>query len=326
MSDPMNPGEEQPSPEAPAGGPAGEPPAGKPRDFLAGAASGFGAWFRPLIVPLIPGLLAVGVTYVLWLAAGERQSRATDEVVTAQAGWLRTEVQRDLDARQRAIADLAERVAAAPGPDAASWQALTSDLAAGSGQFRAVVWMDTSRTPALVAPPDERYLAALDSADDAVRQVAMDEALGYLTPGQTSITTATISLAGGAREVLVLAPVPPHPRPRGYVVGVIRARDLLDATLRGAFSRGYSVAVYEGPYQIFGPVLTSQGPEVLLASDVAVAAGALMLRLEVWPGEDAARVLNSPAATVILVLGMIVAFLSSVIVYLLRFNRGRAPL
>lgn len=327
-----SPDETQASPpapggEAPSGAGAGSRstgPAralGKSRDFLLGALSSLGEWLRPLWIPLIPGLLGVAVSYVLWLAADERQYQVIVQVVEAQGGWLQTEMQRELDARERAIADLAQRVTAAPPRDARSWQEAARGLVAGGYQFRAIAWMDTARAPVYVAPPEERYLAAFDPTDDGGRQIAVNEALGALLPGHSTIVTSSVALSAGGREVLILAPVRGRGRSAGYVVGVLRVRDLLDVMLRRAFARGYTIAVYEGPLQLFGPVWMYGGPEVFYERYVDVGSGELAWQVQLWPSEEKARTLHSTAPTAILVLGLVASFLASVLVFVLRSGR-----
>jgi sensor domain CHASE-containing protein len=312
----------------PAGESAGSSSAREPsaveksRDLLLAGLSTLWEWSRPLWIPLIPGLFAVAVAYVLWFAADERQYQTIIQLVNAQAGWLQTEMLRDMDAREEAIGDLARRMATAPSPDAKSWEAATGDLIAGEYQFRAIAWMDTARAPVYVSPPEERVLTAFDPRDDAVRQVAVDEALGALQPGRATIVSVSVVLAGGGREVLICAPVPSRDHPRGYIVAALRARDLLDTMLRRAFARGYTVAVYEGSFQLFGPVWMYGGPEVFVARYTEVRMGELQWSAQVWPSEDTYRTLHSTAPTAILVLGMILAFLASVLVYVLRSRRG----
>ena len=46
---------------------------------------------NPDFLPLIPGMIAVAVTFVLWFAADERQYQTIIRLVNAQAGWLQTE-------------------------------------------------------------------------------------------------------------------------------------------------------------------------------------------------------------------------------------------
>jgi len=280
-------------------------------------------FLRPLWIPLLAGLPVVVVTYLLWLAAGNRQYAVVSHAVEAQAGWVKSEIARDLDAREHAVEVLAHQVAATPPANAAAWDSAAAGLLSAGDGVRVVAWLDASLRPVHVAPGDERHLSLFNPRDDDLRYGALDEVLGSARPDRGAIVTASVALASGGRQVMVCAPVLSRGRAMGYVLVVTRVRDMLDAMLRSALARGYTAAVYEGPYLVYGPVWLEGGPEVQYANDVNVHAGALQWRVRLWPSEETARALESRAPAAILVLGMLTAFLLAALVYVVRAPRAR---
>lgn len=290
--------------------------------FLPGGLSGLGRFLRLVWIPLIPGLAAGVVAYALWYAASDRQFSTIMHAVQAQTGWLQGELLQELDVRAQAVDGLARRLAAAPAPNAAAWDSLASGLLSRGYQFRAIAWMDTSLSFVRGVPTEERYLSLLDPKDDDLRRMALYDGLAGAPPHPGAVITPSVALTTGGRQILICAPVRSRGRPTGYVVAVMRVRDLLDALLKPAFARGYSVTVYEGPYLLYGPMWGQGGAEEQYAHDADVRIGALLWRVQLWPSEERARALESWAPVTILVLGLIAALLTSVLVYLVRASRA----
>ena len=283
-------------------------------DWLAGATSKLLAAMRPYLAPLVaavPIIVASGWGYATLV---ERQSRLIESAISAEARWLQGEVRRDLERKAEALEGMASRWAGRSSPQDSVWQADADDLLRLDYQFRSILWMDSSLAVRWVAPPTERLFGTLDPSDDEIRRIALASALSTIGNAHATMTSA-IAIQRGGREVLVAAPMAAGAARTGTIAATIRVRDLLDASLKRAFVRGLSVTVYEGPYHLFGPVWEKSGPEASYASDADVLYGQLLWRLQVWPSEELAKKMESPAPMLVLGLGTLVALLVGWVVY-----------
>ena len=180
-------------------------------------------------------------------------------------------------------------------------------------------WLDGTLAGRAVAPPTERLFSTLYPEDDDLRRVALQSViLGPPRDASAGFVTGSVALPSGERQLLVAAPMPGVGAGSDYLAAVVRVHDLLDALASTSLKRGYSVTVYEGPYLLFGPRWDQGGSPAQYARDAAVLADGLALRVQVWPGEELARQLESPAPLIVLGLGVAVAFLTSLSIYLAR--------
>jgi sensor domain CHASE-containing protein len=277
-------------------------------DWLAGATSKLLAAMRPYLPSLIAAVPIVVASAWGYEALSQRQTRLIESAVSAEARWLQGEVRGDLVRKGEALEALATRWAGRPTTPDSLWQADADDLLRVDYQFRSILWMDPALAVRAVAPPTERLFGTLDPNDDELRRIALASALSTIGNAHATMTSA-IMLQRGGREVLVAAPMTLGTERTGTIAATLRVRDLLDASLKRAFVRGLSVTVYEGPYHLFGPVWEKSGPEAQYASDADVIYGQLLWRLQVWPSEELAKKMESPAPLLVLGLGTLIALL-----------------
>ena len=176
--------------------------------------------------------------------------------------------------------------------------------------------LDTALVLRSVVPAEARLLSPLDPRDDASRAVALSAIAAATGPEAVAVLSAP--LASGERQVLVCAPWIRGGQRSGWVVGLLRLNDLLDAELSGAVRRGYSVSVYEGTALLYGANAAEGGPGVRFAREAAVLRGPLLLRVQVWPAEELASQLESWLPQVFLIMGMLLAFFVSLSLFLGR--------
>src|SRR6185503_12623145 len=150
-------------------------------------------------------------------------------------------------------------------------------------QFRALAWFDTLFTPAGVVPPTARLGGLdLDPRDDSERMRHLLDR----SERQETAYSASVVLADGRRQILIETPVRRGAQVTGYVVAVLRLRDVMDDLCRASLKRGYSVAVYEGPFLLFGPVWDEGGDEATWETDAAVRLPGLFWTVQVWPSKE----------------------------------------
>jgi hypothetical protein len=113
-------------------------------------------------------------------------------------------------------------------------------------------------------------------------------------------------------------------RRTGFMVGVIRMKNLMDAIADPDIARGYVVTLYEGPLLIFGPNRDDDWDHSQWAADAEFQTDELSLRIQVWPSGELERSLRSRGPIAILALGLTLALLMGVILYRMRGWKTRA--
>jgi len=267
---------------------------------------------RVFLVAFVPGALVVVATFFLYEHAADRQAAAVSALSQSEAGRVQEELARVLDLRAVAM----ERLAAerAEGPE--GWRADAEALAAGPLELRAVLEYDSTLVLGHVLPAEARMLSALDPRDDEARRIALRVAA--FTPGREAVTVSTAPLGSGERQVLACAPVVREGRRRGWIVGVMRLGDVVDAGLRRTIRDGFGAGVLEEQTLLYGARVADAGRGERYARGATVIRGPLSWNVEVWPDEQLTGELESPGPAALFIAGMLLAGFVSVSVYLWR--------
>ncbi len=250
-------------------------------------------------------------TFVLWRHARDAQDVIAGVVTESEAGRVREELARALDARAAALDGVAHAVIE---QGEAHWPVLASRLLDRDPGWRSLATLDTAMALDDVRPETATLGPWLAPQDSVARIVALRAALQ--SAGSGAAVAATAPLANGEPELVVGTIVPHAGAGPTYLVGVLRARDLLDAVLQRTIRHGFQVAVFDGGNRIFGADEEGAGMEV--ARDTAVQRDAILWRLVVWPADEQMGRYDSWASQAVLGLGMLLAFTASLVVFLWR--------
>lgn len=267
---------------------------------------------RAFFVAFIPGALIIVLAFFMFQMAFERHQSLMNALCEGEAGWVEAHLGRGLDAR----AVMIERLAAERAEGGETWREGAVALTTGPLKFRAVIEYDSTLAYRGVTPADLRLLSTLGAGDDGVRAVALKVAAA--SRGREAVVVSTAPLASGERQVLVCAPVVRGSTRLGWVVGLVRLRDVLDEGLSQTVQRGFSAAVYEGPTLLYGANSQEGGPGARYARDVAVLRGPLLWRVQLWPAEDLAREYESQAPQALFVSSFLLACFVALSLYLWR--------
>jgi sensor domain CHASE-containing protein len=274
-------------------------------------------WSVPVLVALVVGAATVTLYQTLY----ERESLFISVLVEAEAGRLKGEAAEQIGQRIEAIRDLARRWEREPAPTEEAWQQDAARLLARDIQFRAVEWVDPSLTTRWFAPEFARVAGGtLDSTDDGLRLQAL-RVIEDL-PGAT--LSGSYLLADGHRQALICAPMFAQGRGAGFIVGVVRLRDLFDTIFKQGLSEGYTVAVYEDPFLIYGASWLRGGGEAVWARDNDLAFATHSLRIQVWPSADMYSDMRTVGLRLVLVLGWVLAVALAILIERMQTWRGRA--
>lgn len=275
--------------------------------------SDFGHAVRVLWRPLIPGAIIVAGAYALWLTSVRAEQRTRDAVVQSEAGRVREELVHALDTR---AALLRRFVAEHPGLAGGDTTGLEQAFGESGAPFRAILVLDSALAVRRMLPASARVTSAAALADDESRATAL-RVVTEPPPKDAALVT-TAPLASGERQVLVCAPVTLNSRRDGFVVGVGRERDVLDAALARSVRAGFAIGVFEGSDFVYGTQLVDGGPGTQNAREDVTLRDAVMWRIELWPAADLAREFEAHAPLWILALGTLLGFFVSLSLYLWR--------
>lgn len=254
---------------------------------------------------MLAALLVAAAT--LWLHGVMKDDEGVMiyRLVEGESQNLTSRMTRGLRDRATALRDLARRWEARE-PSRSEWEADADSLIRTELQFRAVEWVEPSLAVRWIRPWGVRLPgAALDSIHDELR---LDELHALLSGGE-GVISRSFPLPGAPRQLLMCAPIHNGDRVTGYLVGVARANDLIDAMARESVERGYSVSVNESSLHVYGPVWLEGGEESSFGNDSRVSVSDLAWDVTVWPSPEELHRLRSAAPRWALALGLALALL-----------------
>jgi sensor domain CHASE-containing protein len=276
---------------------------------------------RRLWLPvLVAAAIAVG-GFVLADNIADNEAELIYSLVESEAARIRSELAEQLWQRRLAIQNLAARMEHTPGITEDAWQAEAARLLVANLQFRAIEWVEPSLAVRWSAPATERIPAAnLDPNDDELRSAELQR----LEDRPEASVSRTFVIAEGHRQVLICAPMFAAGRGAGFIVGVLRVRDLVDVVAEGGLARGYTVALFEEPYLIYGATKQETGPEKVWAVDNDIDLGDHAWRVQVWPSAELLEIQRSSNADVARIAGALLGILLGAALYLAQAWRKRA--
>ena len=273
-------------------------------------------------------LLAIVVGTVLFLSAflvsrtmmSEEQASLHYQV-SLEASNVREQVQERLQERMRALQRMANRWESSGGTPRHLWEDDAQVYYEDFGGFEAVVWVDSSFQARWIVPQEgneaffgfylgkeERRLQALQTARDT-RQPS---------------GTRSIDLASWGKGFHVYVPLYVGERFDGVIAGVFRIGDMLNAFLDHSVLNGYAITIREGGEEIYASPSADGLHEDSLGTTLPLDLLGNSWEMRIWPqpGTVEARSTNLPF--VIMVLGVFIALVVGIAIYLAQTARYRA--
>jgi sensor domain CHASE-containing protein len=282
-----------------------------------------GSLARRLAVPALVALVVGATAFTISQLIRERESEFIAAVIDIEAARLRSETVEQAERRLDAIHDLASVLERSPQTSEQAWRRDASALLARGMQFRAIQWVEPSLEARWIEPATARVPgSALDPADDDVRL----EELRLIEDQPEAAISRSYTLKNGHRQVMFCAPMFADGRGAGYVVGVLRLRDLLDTVYQQALADGYTVAVYEHPFHVYGGAWLKGGAEVVWARDYDFTLSSHTWRVQVWPSPELLKDMRSRMPLAVQAFGYAMAVLLGLAIFLAQGWRERALL
>jgi len=304
-----------PAPEAPRRDPAGEAWDRIVRGIERPVERALAEYRVPLAVLLL--VLAASLWFAQKLADLERVRMA--ELAAAKSAQVASQISLGLDERARAIGDLADRWSRLPVDDDA-WSRDAALVIQRDIQFRAIAWLSPALEILRMRPTTADVpLSALDRADAELRRTALT------TMGSVRVAFSHSYLLGdGKRQVLVRALVDRPDGSTDVMIGVARPGDLFDALAGDEIKNGWSIGIYEGPYQLYGPAWAAGGDEVQWTREGVATSGTWTLTVRVWPSAELAERMSGAEARTTAIAGAVIALLFAIAVRRIQVLSRRA--
>ncbi|MBC8003076.1 MAG: PAS domain S-box protein [Opitutaceae bacterium] len=271
-------------------------------------------------LPTATGLMSLAVTLVLWHALGVRERGEMEQTVTANAASVKNEITARLDSRIRSLTRIARRWEYSGKPPRDVWESDAGLYVMDDPGYQGIAWVDSDLQVRWVVPmADNALLVGKDLVEERRRMallMARDERkAGFSRP---------VQLSKGGTGILATVPIFHRERFEGFVVGGIRLREMLDATLTSKLAAGYSIALAESGTTIYERSAGPLPPWPEWVAELPIEIHGLKWTARIWPGTELFAANRSQFARVVLSLGMLASALLALSVHLAQGATARS--
>ncbi len=282
-------------------------------------------WKRVAIVARIstalrwlPILVGVGIstaTLFVWQALIDQERTHIEQMIQLESSNVNNVVAAQLKSRINALQRMANRWEIRGGTPKREWEFdAQSDVSDEKG-FQAIEWADPSFHIRWIVPLAGNEAAQnLNVAGEPRRRIAMDAARNR----HQVTATRSISLVQGGKGFLAYVPIFQGEDFRGFIVGVFRYRRLLNTILQGEenLRRGYSITVFDGEEEIYSRNVVTRQHSQEWGQETTINLYGVTWRVRVWPQPELLTLAQSPLPQVVLVGGLLMAWLLALTVHL----------
>jgi len=273
-----------------------------------------------LLLPAILGLTTIIAALVLCQRLLSQQYGEIQGMTRSQVQFLKNKMESELKLRIVPLERMAWRWQIRGQPNDLEVESDAALVMSGYRGLQAIEWVDPALQVRRVAPESGNQAdLGLDLGSRVRSRVALEAAEGT----HQVMVSRSVELTQGGQGFLVCVPLFRSEEFRGYLVGVFRYQELLNAILEDVAQDDW-VVVYEGPDQIYSRVGTSTVREEAWAQEANVDVQQLTWRARVWPKPATLVRARSPLPQVALVGGILVAGLLAFAVYLAETSQLRA--
>jgi len=254
---------------------------------------------------LVATVLVAGVAYALFAILRAHEDQSIEALLDQEGRLLTASTGHTLDQHVRDLLELARRWEGADHPDSAAWTRDVDALSERDPVYRAFEWRDGGFRKVWDFPAVERLPGGdLDSTRESFRANAASIVVAH-----PAGSVAGSFLGGhGDRELVFAAPLLDHGKRIGVLTAITHARDVIDQVVAPELKRGYSIAVREGPYRVYGAHAPTEGFAAIDWWTTAMLhEGELMWSVDFWPGPEMFDTLHSYGPPLVLFFGCILA-------------------
>lgn len=266
-------------------------------------------------------LVVAAASLGLWWGLRAHEDAQIERMLELEGLRLQAAATRALETRAQTMLQWARRWETVAAPVESAWAADAERVAAADPLLRGFEWRDPMLEPRWAAPLPAR--AATGELAPEFESRRRDAAWGVI--GREEVWVSPSFLGPDARrQILLAAPLLRDGARSGVLTAVVRVRDLADTVASADVAQGFAIAVREGPYHVYGPLASTDGPEAeRWWRFTPVQSGALAWEIEYWPTGELMDEIRSPWPPLVLLLGLFAACAAGVGVRSIQVLRRR---
>lgn len=267
------------------------------------------------ILPILLGVLASIAVFFLWYQLSVQEQLHIQELTRAEATTIEKNLNHELTNRIRALQRMAKRWENDNGTPKVVWEADTTAYLNDFYGYRAIEYVDPSYHVRWITPLAGNEAAQdKDLSQEPRRQITLKISQELRQP----IVTGTISLFQGGQGFLVSIPLFVGDRFDGFILGVFQIPDIFAGIL--PISKSYNIQIFDRNQLIY-----SQGePSQKISKETAVVkAYGVNWQIDVFPNLNFLEKGHSLLPNILLIAGLISAWLFAIAVYLAQLSYYR---
>lgn len=286
--------------------------------FLAlGAALFYTAWTQEIVaenrsprwLPVSTALAAISATIVLWNALVVREQEQMEDTLGTNAAMVKSEILARLDAEMHSLSHMARSWEYTGQPQREAWEAdAISHLSAPTG-YQEIAWVDPGLQVRWVVPKDGTLAKDLEDAGQrGALEAAREERHARFAP--------PLRLASGGSSMLVAVPIFHQERFGGWIAGVIRLDEVLDAALERDMEGGYAMTLVEGGTEFYVRTGEATPADSAGVVELPIRLHGVEWLARVWPRPKLLATQRSHFTEAVLIIGTLASALIGVTVHL----------
>ncbi len=276
--------------------------------------------WMPRWTPILAGVGVAIISLLLWQALVALEDQYVDRLIQDESVTLANHLKNQLDDRVLGLILMAKRWESHGGMSKAEWEVDATSLVAHQPGYQAIEWVDPSYHVRWILPLEGNEGAVgLNLAFEERRRIALDKS----RQRRDVTVTRSIDLVQGGKGFLVYVPIFLEDQFGGFILGVFQIKHVFDHFLKDNPTH-YNLVLLDGDNEIYrkwqskGEHIEARGREVPLDFY------GVLWRLKVVPTSDLLGKVSSAIPAVILVVGMLIAGLIAMLVYLVQATRLRS--
>ncbi|OKH36841.1 hypothetical protein NIES2119_15585 [[Phormidium ambiguum] IAM M-71] len=264
------------------------------------------------ILPILLGVLASIAVFFLWHQLSVQEQLHIEELTRAEATTIENNLNHELSNRIRALQRMAKRWENSNGIPKVVWEADTTAYLNDFYGYRAIEYVDPSYHVRWITPLAGNEAAQdKDLSQEPRRQITLKISQELRQP----IVTGTISLVQGGQGFLVSIPLFVGDRFDGFILGVFQIPDIFAGIL--PISKSYKIQIFDRNQLIYSQGEPSQKS---WKKTTVVKAYGVNWQIEVFPNLNSLEKGHSLLPNILLIAGLISAWLFAIVVYLAQLS------
>jgi PAS domain S-box-containing protein len=284
------------------------------------------AWSRgtanegaPRWLPLLVGMAALTVTFILWQAIAASEQLQIRRLVQAHALRAHSIITSNFEQRMSEFVRRSARWEYSRRPDRKLWDAEVAPLVNNASGFEAVAWVDSSyRIRWVASQRNYEFLTGQELSSKPGQPEAM-----ALAGRQGLAMARAAGLPMEEDSYVVYLPLDHRPELRGFIIGFFHAREMLNLLVEEHDLPGYSVVVRENARSIYRRAGADFEQEKWSES-LALLLYNLDWFVHVWPQPETLASMGTEADEIALIVGLILSVLLALLTHFAQTSRLRA--